>query len=55
MVLAVGVTLVVCTALLGGLGSWQALQERKTSRSWLTALAGANGLNNPDRRLGGAC
>ena len=26
-VLAVGVTLFVCAALLGGLGSWQALQE----------------------------
>jgi cytochrome oxidase assembly protein ShyY1 len=26
-VLAVGVTLVVCAALLGGLGTWQALQE----------------------------
>jgi hypothetical protein len=26
-VLAVGVTLVVCAALLGGLGTWQAVQE----------------------------
>ncbi len=54
-VLGVGVTLVVCAALLGGLGTWQAVQEPAAPvgpRPWVTGRAGANGVNVPGRRLG---